>query len=496
LRNNFELQSTFKLRPMKNKENLILFVTALVCTIIFYCESWGLNVPLFAILIIVAQAMYNPSLKNNRSWLCVSLATLVSALAYYFTNNGIAVFMFVCSVLFSSAIQVKNTMLLFLPAHAFLNFFIAPVSLLKTQAVKVVSGKPTSYNLRMFLVPLLIFTLFLVLYANANSVLFEQVHLFLQNINISFLLSFILSFLVVLPLIKGRIVTWLSTVEAYCEKIIGYVSEANRSTNTESLSKLMKEAMLVFSSLIVLLTYLIVLDGIALFSTSSSVSSLSGNLHGSIYVLIASMFMAIGVILYYFSLPIIYHNAFPKIKLAVNVWIALNIVLCIICLLKNNLYVHELGLTYKRIGVYTYLIATAFALLITAYKTQTAMHNWILIKTNTWMIYTVLVIFACIPWDIIITQYNMRYTEQPDPNYILSLSNSSQLEYYKIKLEQCKTTEAIEDLSIDLTNNAHYLLHSMETINSEDSYLSLTAEDLRLKREYATLQQILQFQNQ
>lgn len=475
---------------MKNTEKLLLILTALACTILFYKESWGLNVPLFAILITSAQLIHKPALKHNRSWLWISAATLVSALAYYFTNNGLAVFLFVCSVLFTSGIQLKNSMLLFLPAHAFLNFFIAPFSLVKHEAVVFASGKPSRFSLRMLIVPSIIFSVFLAIYANANSRLLEQVRMVLNNLNLSFIFSLILSFFVVLPLIKGRIISWLSVIEDSIEKIIGYVSNAHPSENAEKTSKLLKEAMLVFSSLILLLTYLITLDGIDLFSGINT-TSLSENLHGSIYILIVSMFLAIAVILYYFSLPIVYHASFSKVKLAVLVWIGLNIILCMICFMKNNLYVHELGLTYKRIGVYTYLIMTAFALLITAYKVHTAMHNWVLIKNNTWMIYAVLLVFSCIPWDIIITHYNMSYTKNPDVDYIRSLSKTARLEYYRIKLSNIKTNEELGALTSEFIEHDNYYLDWINNNTTTKSYLSLTAEDIRFRKEYLIVKNTL-----
>ena len=249
---NFEMQSTFKLKTMKAKETLLLVLTAFVCTLLFYNESWGLNVPLFALLIIVAQVVYNPSLKSNRYWIWVSSATVISALAYYFTNNSMAIVLFVFSILFSSGIQFKNSMLLFLPAHAILNLFIAPVALIKQQAENFINGKPRRFSIRMFIVPFLIFSVFLGIYANANSRLLDQVRTIIDKLNLTFILSFILSFLVVLPLIKGRIVSWLSTIEDYLEKIIGYVSDAHPSENADKISKLMKEAMIVFCGLIVL----------------------------------------------------------------------------------------------------------------------------------------------------------------------------------------------------------------------------------------------------
>lgn len=468
---------------MKTKETLLLLATALCCTLLFYKQSWGLNVPAFALLIVGAQGLYKPELRHNRSWLWASFITIVSALAYYFTNNNGAAALFVLSVIFSSGLQIKDSLLAFLPFHAFLNFFIAPVALLHERMTRTFGTEKKSISIRMFAVPVLILTVFLVVYANANTMLWEQLSsLFLQT-DATFALCFILSFLIVLPIIRGRIVGWLSGIENLCEKVIGFVSEPQPSDDQLKLNRLMKEAMMVFGGLIILLTYLIVLDGYELIY-GLSIASLSGNLHASIYILIASMFMAIGVILYYFSLPVIFHSHFDRIKWAVNVWIALNVVLCIICLVKNNVYVHELGLTYKRIGVYTYLLTTIFALLITAYKTNASLNNWLLIKANTWMVYGVLMIFVCVPWDIVITRYNLHYTKDPDIAYIYSLSSQAQLEYIAITLEKDSSEEQKALLQEQLKNLKYYTLNDLQS----RPFLSLTAEDHRLLYQFEDLQ--------
>lgn len=467
---------------MKTKETLLLLSTALICTLLFYKQSWGLNVPAFALLIVGSQAIYKNELRYNRSWLWASFVTIVSSLAYYFTNNDGAATLFVFSVLFSSGLQVKDSLLAFLPFHAFLNFFIAPVALLNERISHTFTSEKKSISLRLFIVPALIFTVFLIVYANANTMLWEQLSTVFTLIDATFALSFILSFFVVLPIIRGRIVGWLSFVENAFEQAIGFVSEPKQSADQEKVNRLMKEAMIVFCGLIILLIYLISLDGYELIYGSTQ-ASLSANLHASIYILIASMFMAIAIILYYFSLPVIFHSNFNKIKWAVNIWITLNVLLCIICLVKNNIYVNELGLTYKRIGVYTYLLTTVFALLITAYKTNASLNNWMLIKANVWMVYAVLMIFCCVPWDIVITRYNMNYTKDPDIAYIKSLSLKAQLEYVEITLEKDDSPEQKMLMQEHLKNSTYYIAQYLKS----EKFLSLTAEDHRMINQYAEL---------
>jgi len=472
---------------MKLKETLLLLSTALICTLLFYKQSWGLNVPVFALLIVTAQAVYKPDLRHNRSWLWASFVTIVAALAYYFTNNVGAAWLFVLSVVFSSGLQMKDSLLLFLPFHAFLNLFLAPIALLVERLSPTFSSEKKSLSIRLFVFPVLIFTLFLVVYASANPLLGAQLSNLFSFLDVTFALCFVLSFLVVLPIIRGQIIGWLSSLENACEKIIGFVSEPRQSSDQQKVIRLMKEAMLVFGSLIVLLTYMIFLDGYELLY-SRTLASLSENLHASIYILIASMFMAIGVILYYFSLPVIFHPKFDRIKWAVNVWIALNILLCIICLVKNNVYVQEFGLTYKRIGVYTYLLTTIFALLITAYKTNASLNNWQLIKANTWMIYGVLMIFVCVPWDIVITRYNLNHTKDPDVAYIFSLSLQARLEYISITLERNNSPEQQALIQEELKNLVYYPMR-LKTAKA----LSLTAEDHRIINQFQDLQKKYNF---
>jgi hypothetical protein len=465
---------------MKLKETLLLLSTALICTLLFYKQSWGLNVPVFALLIISAQAIYKPELRHNRSWLWASFVTIVSALAYYFTNNSGAAWLFALSVVFSSGLQMKDSLLLFLPFHTFLNFFLALPALLAERLSQTFASEKKSISLRLFVFPVLIFTVFLIVYAIANPLLWEQLSALFSFVDATFALCFVLSFLIVLPIIRGQIIGWLSSLENLCERVIGFVSEPKQSSDQEKVTRLMKEAMLVFGSLIVLLTYMIFLDGYELLYNNTQ-ASLSANLHASIYILIASMFMAIGVILYYFSLPVIFHPQFDRIKWAVNVWITLNIVLCIICLVKNNIYVNELGLTYKRIGVYTYLLTTIFALLITAYKTNASLNNWMLIKVNTWMIYGVLMIFVCIPWDIVITRYNLNYTKDPDIDYITSLSTQARLEYIAITLEKDSSEEQKVLMQQQLDHLGYPQCLKLQ------KFLSLTAEDHRIIQQYDEL---------
>ena len=85
----------------------------------------------------------------------------------------------------------------------------------------------------------------------------------------------------------------------------------------------------------------------------------------------------------------------------------------------------EFGLTYKRIGVYTYLTLTIIGLVTSFIKVAAVKNNWFLFRKNAWAAYLVLITAACFNWDRVITSHNLNFTREPDLNYLLMLSDSN-----------------------------------------------------------------------
>lgn len=99
---------------------------------------------------------------------------------------------------------------------------------------------------------------------------------------------------------------------------------------------------------------------------------------------------------------------------------------------KNYAYVEALGLTYKRIGVFVYLLLTLTGL-VTAYIKVSQVKNFIyLVRTNIATVFAFLILSAAIPWDKTITWFNLYTLESPDIHYLIRLgeNNSEQLYNY------------------------------------------------------------------
>ncbi|MGV3538427.1 MAG: DUF4173 domain-containing protein, partial [Rufibacter sp.] len=153
--------------------------------------------------------------------------------------------------------------------------------------------------------------------------------------------------------------------------------------------------------------------------------SFSEYLHQGVNTLILSILMAIAVLLVLFRGNLNFYSKNKALKALAYLWLTQNVLLVAITLSKNTLYIMEFGLTYKRIGVYTYLTLTAIGLLFSYLKIKNVQTNWYLFRKNAWAVYLVLVVASCINWDRLITTYNLTYSPRPDKAYLLRLSDSN-----------------------------------------------------------------------
>jgi hypothetical protein len=150
--------------------------------------------------------------------------------------------------------------------------------------------------------------------------------------------------------------------------------------------------------------------------------------HNGVGTLILSIVLGASIICYLFKGELNFIQENKTIKLLVYVWIAQNIFMVFSTMLRNNLYVHNCGLTGKRIGVYYYLFFTIIGLLFTAYKIYKQKTVYFLYSTNTWIWYIVLVISCSINWESIIFNDQLkRYntTKTLDFEYATRFDNSN-----------------------------------------------------------------------
>jgi Domain of unknown function (DUF4173) len=169
--------------------------------------------------------------------------------------------------------------------------------------------------------------------------------------------------------------------------------------------------------------------------------------------LIFSILLAISIIVYFFRAnQNFYKNNLWLIRLT-YLWIFQNALLLASIVYKNQLYISELGLTYKRIGVYVYLLLTLAGLILTFWKVRKLKTIWYILRKNTLTAYIMLIISCLLNWDSYIAHYNINKAKVLDVIYLLNLSDKT-LPDLKDLLANKKV-----DLSgriLDLSSEIHY----------------------------------------
>ena len=136
--------------------------------------------------------------------------------------------------------------------------------------------------------------------------------------------------------------------------------------------------------------------------------SYSQYLHNGVQMLIISIILAIGIILFFFRGFSNFLKEAKWLKVLGFIWIAQNVILLASTAIRNQMYVEAYGLSHKRIGVFIYLLLATTGLILTLYKLALKKNNGFLFRKNAWAFYAVLLMATPIQWDQIITEYNIQ----------------------------------------------------------------------------------------
>ena len=161
--------------------------------------------------------------------------------------------------------------------------------------------------------------------------------------------------------------------------------------------------------------------------------SYSEYVHEGTAALIVSILLAIGIITVYFRNQLSTLINHRIVRVLAYSWLIQNMVSVFFTLYRNQLYINEYSLTYKRIGVYLFLLMALIGLVFTLIKIAGQKSNYYLIRVNSVAFVVVLIISSLIPWDTLILNYNItkaKRTGVMDVEYLLDLSNEA-LPYLK-----------------------------------------------------------------
>lgn len=449
LTDNIATQYAFGLKTLHMlKANLklrIFFVLVLLFALFFYQRSWGLNLFLFQLVSIGSLVFLHRKtvFKSSKKYL-VAIAVAMSFVAFLH-HSAIAFIMSWLSLMVvgTAFAHEKIFSIHFLTSSSFASLVIGPYRASVDWFQQINSSRFATQRLKkvsIYILPLVLIAVFAAIYSGANprfggytASFFDAFERFISwvfsSLNWEFIGWLLLGFILVgsilysyVPklfvdvdqsdkgiLMRKRISVW------YSFKNLGLKSERNAGV-------------FLLAALNVLLVVLLISEAQEVwFGFKWEGGFLKEFVHEGIYLLILSILISMGVVLYFFRKNQNFYTSSPWLKRLTYVWIALNIVLVISVSIRNLYYIEYFALAYKRIGVFFFLAATLvglYSIFIKVSKTKNATY---LMRVNSLSVYVLLCFMAVFNWDVLIAQYNFKQfgKSMVELNYMAQLSNKA-----------------------------------------------------------------------
>lgn len=423
--------------------NSVLY--AILITILFYKQCWGLNV-LIAEIVLVSWLKITKqfSFKNfYEKWIGISLLltgvfTVIVHSNFVYVMNFITLFLFTGVLIYPKLKSLASLIIL-----AFFNLILSQKEFLTAIHNSNYKGKKLiSYfwKSRIYIVPIFIILLFIVLYRNANP-LFDQLlqklsnaigpwfNALLNNIDL-FVLPFFLMCLLIsnLYFYKKAKLEIVQAEENASNQLLRNRKKSSSSFNLIGLKYEYKAGLFLFVILNLILAVVNSIDVYWVwFNFEWKGQYLKQFVHDGTYLLIASLIISILLVLYFFRRNLNFYYSNTLLKQLAILWLAQNALLAISVAIRNFRYIEYFALAYKRIGVIIFLIIVIYGLYTIYIKINKRQSSYFLIKQNTAFTYMVLVLASLLNWDSIIANYNFKHyqTSFLHLEYLTTLSDKT-----------------------------------------------------------------------
>lgn len=413
-----------KLSKMK-KNDWAIIISVLVYGTLFYEQTAGINFLVFNIFLVGLLLYRRMDLIKSKVWLSVAVGAIASSFFIFMYGSALAIWANMFSLFIISALSIN-------PKTSFLTSIFLTICSTSTSCVFMfidwvkrkgnqeagVYKRPFYVKLFLFIIPFLIAILFFFFYQTSNPLFYD----FTKNINLDFIsIGWIFFTLGGLLLLYGFFHNTIMPIfyELDSRVSLNLTPEiASRNNFFNSIMRIDNEnlsGIILFVMLNLLLLMLNILD-INYFLFNGKLPegvTYKGFVHDGIGTLIMSIIVAICIILFYFRGNLNYYKQSKWLKIMALLWIAQNAFMIFSTAYRNNLYIEESGISYKKIGVYVYLILALIGLATTLIKVVKLKTNWYLFRVNAAMYYY-FIVFACFfNWDVIITNFNIKkYTDE------------------------------------------------------------------------------------
>jgi hypothetical protein len=464
LSNNFEIQSTFKFNKMK-KHHIILACN-LIFLLLFYKEDLGVNLSIFGLVLTGFVCYFFQDRFSERSHLILVVTSVLSCLAFAWYGDFASFLALAMSVLF---LQFKTQDPKLKVVQMFPLVFLNGITSLGRIFIfqqwlpeKKIHNNFAKKLVAFFVIPAIFLVLFFIVYSFGSdhfSSLFTNytLDINLGNLIIIGILGFYISFSF-----------WNYWVPEVCyEKNELLDNEFNniaevKNQNTFSFLDLdfeRKSGVITLILLNVMLLVFIVTYNYEQFFEVVKKSNLSADTHQRVNSVIFSILMAVGVIMFYFKGGFNFDKKAGWLKRLAKIWIVLNGLLIVSAFIKNSEYVFYFGLTYKRLGVYAFLILAIIGLVYVFFKIKKQKTNAYLINQMVWYFYATALLCSYVNWGNLITNYNISVNKTVEPKFLseLNFNDESRRAYFLKNNLNGEKAEIRREETIDEYQNTTFL---------------------------------------
>jgi hypothetical protein len=426
------------------KNDWLLAAAVFSYSYLFYEQFAGINFLCFTLVFTGILISRNGRfMLHKHTWLPLAGA-VISAVCIMIYGKDLAVFanIFSLSIL---AIRFADTSgsVLAAAVHAMFSYISVPVRLCMDAVNRLYNpanveeageepGQAKRSSFLLYVIPVLVFLLFVLLYRGSSS-LFRNLtdQLSFDIISLQRIFFTLGGFILLYAVYYAKRISALSELEKKQSQQISAsgISSFRMFGYTVTLDAEQRSGMIMLGllNLLILVVNLLDVQFLLLGGVLPEGMGYAELVHQGIGSLIFSIITAIAIILWYFR----GEQNFVKsnmLKVLAFIWIMQNVMMIVSNVYKNSLYIEEFSLTYKRIGVYVYLLLALIGLVSAAVKIIRLRTGWFLLRVNSVAAYMVLLAACTVNWDLLITRFNINQAahkaQSPDLQYIASLSAS------------------------------------------------------------------------
>ena len=406
-----------------------ILVSSLVFTLLFYNEDLGLNWAIFGMVQTALICYFFQEKFTSRLHLILVVTSVLSCFAFAWYGDFPSFFAMALSIIFLQfkTQEPKLKLLQALPLVLINGIASLGRILMFSQYLpkRKVNNDFAKKLIAYFVIPVLFFGLFLMVYSFGSdhfSSLFTGYYLDIDTWQVFVLtaLGFFISF-----------TFWNYWIpEVFYEKndlLDNDFKDEAETQNQNSFSFLdiefeRRSGEITLFLLNVLLLVFIATYNYEQFFEVVKKSNLSSETHERVTAVIFSIIMAVGVLLFYFKGGFNFDEKAKNLKKLAKIWILLNGVLILSTIIKNSEYVSFFGLTYKRLGVYAFLILSIIGLVISFVKITKQKTNAFLFNQMIWYFYGTILLCSFVNWGNIITHYNISVKKGVEPIFLSGLN--------------------------------------------------------------------------